>query len=224
MRKFVIKVKYGGLGDHILHSHLPRIAKEQAGFDKVFISNYSEYRNSETKKLVWEYHPYVDGFIDEDAPYPNFSSVPEGKNILDAFVDFFDLPDDGTRFREPELYYHPKFQSSYEDLTIYDPNYISNAGHPKVSLIAEYFQRNDIRIDRQMKSMGSNLSLSNIPTLEIKGLEAFCDLIHSCKAFYCLTSGSATLAAALQKPVTVLYSTTNPMFHHSKRNQYIKLT
>ena len=223
MKKLVIRIRYGGLGDNLLWSPIPRLAKEKHGYDKVYISSLSEFRNPETKKLVWDRNPYIDGYIEEDAPAPNFGSVEEGKNILDALVDFVGLPDDGIRFREPELFYSPVYRSEYAEYTIYDPNYISEAGHPSVEHIQQYFESNDIRIDYQMELRPPCRALPDLPSLSVKGLYLFCDLIYSCKAFYCLTSGSATLASAICKPVTVLFSTANSMFHHSKNNTYVKL-
>ena len=90
MKSLVIKIFWGGLGDHLLHSPIPRIAKEK-GYDKVFISNKSIYRNPQTKKLVWEYNPYVDGFCEEDHEHPQFSSVHPNENIIDAHVSFKNL-------------------------------------------------------------------------------------------------------------------------------------
>jgi len=80
---FVIEVKYGGLGDHLFYSHLPRIAKQTGKYDRVYVSNHSTFRNPEYRKLIWECNPYVDGFCDENGNYPLFDSVEEGMNILD---------------------------------------------------------------------------------------------------------------------------------------------
>jgi hypothetical protein len=224
VKKLVLRIRYGGLGDNLLWSPIPRLAKTLHGYNKVFISNYSEFRNPETKYLVWGRNPYIDGFVDEDAAYPSFRSIEEGKNILDVLVDFVGFPDDGVRFREPELYYKPVFQEHHSNLTLYDPNYVSKAGHPSIESIQQYFRDNGIVVDYQMKPLHSSLLLPNIPWLCVEGLERFCDVIHSCKAFYCLTSGSATLASAIGKSVTALHTRdTNPMFHHSKRNVYVRL-
>jgi hypothetical protein len=49
----------------------------------------------------------------------------------------------------------------------------------------------------------------------------FCDLIHSSKKIYCLTSGTATLAAALKKPAIVFYGDLQPKgYQHSLFHQY----
>ena len=64
-KSLIIEIKYSGLGDHLFHSHIPRIAKESKIYDKVFISEKSIFGHSDYKKLIWELNPYVDGFTDE---------------------------------------------------------------------------------------------------------------------------------------------------------------
>ena len=223
MKKLVLQIEYGGLGDNLLWSPIPRLAKQRYGYDKVYISTYSEFRNPETKRLVWGYNPYVDGYIEEKAAVPSFNCVEDGKNILDTLVDFVGFPDDGMRFRDPELYYRPVYDGRFVDYVVYEPNYISEAGHPSVKAIQEHFNSRNIHITHQMEPMTNNLSIPGVPCLSMKGLESFCNLIHSCRAFYCLTSGAATLAAAIGKSVTVLHAGSNPMFHHSKDNTYVRL-
>lgn len=63
-KKLIIEITYSGLGDHLFHSHIPRIAKIYGGFDEVFISNYSKFGHIDYKKIIWELNPYVDGFVD----------------------------------------------------------------------------------------------------------------------------------------------------------------
>ena len=101
--EITLKIFYGGLGDHLLYSPFPRIAKQIYGFDKVFISNHSNYNNPATKKLVWKHNPFVDDFGDGDSDYPKFGKVLDGKNILDTVADFFGLSSD-TRFLEKPLF------------------------------------------------------------------------------------------------------------------------
>ena len=227
MKELVIKIKYGGLGDHLLYSPIPRISKQIHGYKKVYISNFSDYRNPKTKELVWQNNPFVDGFVDVDAPIPTFSVVENGKNILDTLADFVGLPDDGIRFREPEIYYIPKKIEYLKDSVIYDPNFLSKVKHPNASKVMKYFLDNNIRIDYQMKLLpnySSHSYISDLETLSSNGLEIFCDIIYSCKIFYCLTSGSATLAASIGKSSVVLYEAgVNSMFHHSKLHEYVQI-
>jgi glycosyltransferase involved in cell wall biosynthesis len=44
-KRFIIEVNYGGLGDHLFNSHLPKIAEEVGGFDAILVSRQSEFRH-----------------------------------------------------------------------------------------------------------------------------------------------------------------------------------
>lgn len=63
----IIEIPYLGLGDHLFHSHIPRIAKKIGKYDKVYISEFSHHRNPDNKRIVWELNPFVDGFIENMA-------------------------------------------------------------------------------------------------------------------------------------------------------------
>ena len=52
-KTLIIEIQKGGLGDHLFYSHLPRIAKQTYAFDVVLISNKSQFRNQDYKKLIW---------------------------------------------------------------------------------------------------------------------------------------------------------------------------
>jgi hypothetical protein len=124
---FVIKVKYGGLGDHLFWSHLPRIAKTVGGYKKVYISNYSDYnRHPDYRKLVWEPNPFVDGFCGEDTPSTDVV-IPAGINLLDAIMLANGL-DDGERFHEPEFFYRSRPIENLKTARVFDPNYVSCVG------------------------------------------------------------------------------------------------
>lgn len=220
----LLQIKYGGLGDHLFYSHIPRIAKE-CGYKKVYISNQSDYRNPIYKKIVWECNPYVDGFIDGIGEYPEFAEVPEGMNLLDRIMIELDL-DDKKRFHDPELYYKPEIRPELKDKTIYDPNYVSNAGDIiKAKKIEKYLQDHNIKIDYQMKLRDKSIPIKATKNiLAAKDLEDFVSIVASCKRMYCLASGTATLSSALKKNSIVFYSTNlKPMFLHSKMHNYVKI-
>jgi hypothetical protein len=224
MKTLTLKMQWGSLGDHLLHSPIPRLAKEVHGYDRVLISNLSNFYSPQTKQFVWGRNPYIDGFNDEDHEHPTFTILPEGMNILDAVVDFYGLPDDGLRFREPEIYYTPKEIPELYDAVIFEPNHNSPHGIPTTVQTEEYFEANNIEITYDMKPLNGNRFASGRPMIEAETLEILSDVIHSCKAFYCYTSGVATLAAALGKPCTVLYvDGISSRFHHSKLHNYVRL-
>jgi len=229
-KELVIKIKWGAIGDHLLHSPLPRVAKETFGYDKVYISNFSDYINPNTKRLVWDYNPYIDGFIDKDHPYPTFSEVPNGWNILDALLGFYGLPDDGIRFREPEIYYKPKILPKYSNAVIFEPNHGNQRGIPLRQNVDAYFKTLPVPITHQMielrgtRNYDKSMKIVGMPHFKAHDLEHFCDIIFSCKAFYCFTSGVMALSAALGKPTTVMYTDgILPMFHHSRLHTYVKV-
>jgi hypothetical protein len=221
---FVIKVRHGGLGDHLFYSHLPRIAKESAGFRRVFISNLSEYRHPDYRRLIWEPNPYVDGFCDDDAPYPESAFVPKGMNLLDYVMIRRGL-DDGRRFHEPELYFKPERIEALAGATIYDPNFVANVGDLESRHVERYFDRHKIMPDFMLQPRGKGLPVRRYGALlATENLEHYCSVIASAKQFICLTSGGATLAAALGRPALCLYGTWQlEMFHHSRLHRYLNL-
>ena len=67
-RRLILQIKFGGLGDHLFYSHLPRIAKQSGECTGVYISNHSSFRSPEYKELIWKLNPFVDGFVDRLRP------------------------------------------------------------------------------------------------------------------------------------------------------------
>lgn len=223
MREFILKIGYEGLGDHLFCSHLPRIAKQFGLYDKVYVSNHSPYRDSQTKELVWEMNPFVDGFCDEDKDWVQVGDVKEGMNLLDKVMLTHGL-DDGNRFHEPEIYYKPKIIPELKESVIFDPNFGTNRGHPSPSMIENYFRQHSIFITHQMKLMYKNHSIKCERELYSKDLKHFCDIVSSCKALYCFNTGTAPLAAALGKPATILRTDKGQSrFQHSQILNYITL-
>ncbi len=236
-KDLIIKIDYGGLGDHLFFSHIPRIAKlncnakheaDMGGYDKVYIHSSSPFRHNDYKRLIWEQNPYVDGFIDQEPTKRDEidDSNLDECNILDKFMLAYGI-DDKNRFHEPEIQYKPKFREEYNKV-IFDPNYISNSGDEfTLSDIIDYFYRNNIYIDAVMADLGGKRCFDeNVRAdfIKTKNLEDFCDLIYSAKALYCFATGIATLAAALGKPVNVFVGpNVNNMFLHSPLHNYIRM-
>ncbi len=222
MRKLVINIQKGGLGDHLFYSHLPRIAKETGAYEQVFISNKSIFRHPDYKKLVWEMNPHLDGFTNEEGIYHSVKKISYGENLLDRLMLLYGL-DDGKRFHEPELYYQPPKKAGYENCIIYDPNFISYTGDlTSGQLIDEWFLAQKITVDYQMKKLNHRYLPINAEILQTASLLDFCSLLISCKRMYCLTTGTATIASALKTPLTVFYGTGHdPLYRHSGLHEYV---
>ena len=221
----IIEIRKGGLGDHLFYSHLPRIAKQTKAFDKVYITNHSYFRSPDYKKLIWELNPFVDGFTNEKGIFKFSTHFDDQHNMLDAIMFLYGL-DDGLRFHEPEIYYQPKIDPNLSHLNIYDPNFQSYTGDLRSGALMEaYFKKNDITIDYQMKFLGKRWRPINVEkTYACSNVFDFCDFIASINNIYCLTTGTATLAIALNKKANVFYGKGhNAGYRHSPMNTYICL-
>src|SRR4029077_11277698 len=109
--------------------------------------------------------------------------------------------DDGLRFHEPKIYYQIPQRREYENTVLYDPNYITYVGTISAEAVREFFKREDIRPNVQMQAYNNSIELPEIADrIFTASIVDFCSLIVSWKALYCLMSGTATLAAALNKP------------------------
>ncbi len=248
-KTLVIQSDYAGLGDHLFLSHIPRIAKTSGGLEKVYVSRRSPFRDGAQRSLVWESNPYVDGFVDAggwpismphtDDQMPSkilswfcrlglenrILELDAGCNLLDQIMLKMGL-EDGVRFHEPEVFVKITKREEFKSMTVYDPNFITNAGVLSEADVERYFRDNAVCVDAQMASRNKSLELRGVSQkIRTETLEDFCSLIVSCKELYCLTTGTATLAAALGKPCTVLYgSGVNRLYHHSKLHRYVCLS
>ena len=133
--------------------------------------------------------------------------------------------DDKKRFHEPEIYYTPTRINSIQNSVVYDPNYISNAGDIKFNAINDYLRSHSVYIDYQMKLRDKSFPIVEFKnSLEAQSLKDFCNVIISCSELFCYTSGTATLAAALNKPANVFCGNgAKKIFHHSRLHNYIRI-
>ena len=220
--RLILQISHPGLGDHLFLSPIPRIAKETGAYSEVYISNFSNFRDGDLKNIVWKENPFIDGFLDEIGVIPPDLVLGKEMNLLDAFMLELGL-DDGKRFHEPELYFKATNIPELNEMTIYDPNYVSFVGFISRSKILDFFRREKISLDLEMKLRERNYSLDRgLPSFTTESLEQYCNVILSAKQFVCLSSGSATLAAALGKPSIVFWGRRQKrMFHHSKMHRYV---
>jgi hypothetical protein len=218
----ILHIEWGGLGDHLFWSHIPRIAKEK-GYGKVLVHCARPFRRPDYR-LIWELNPYFDGFTDDPGKPPvpvGPSDVGPEMNLLDRHMLNMGL-DDGKRWHEPEFYYNPKVLDLFKFTTVYDPNYVTGVGAVSVEHVRELLGVTGIRIHYEFMRGEKHYSMGTQGQLMPVDLLHYADIIHSCGHFICLASGGATLAAALGKQATVFYGPGQPsMFHHSKRHRYI---
>jgi hypothetical protein len=245
-KQILLQIGHGGLGDNLFLSHIPQIAKETSDVHRVFISTHSVFRDAAYKQLIWESNPYVDGFVDEPGfeivgPHARpvraslldhyllkvglnnrISYLEPGCNLLDQYMLALGL-DDGLRFHEPKIYQEIPRRSEYQNVVLYDPNYITHVGRISAEAVREFFKREGVRPNVQMQRYANFIELAEITDrISTAGIVDFCSLLVSCKALYCFATGTATLAAALGKPCAVLFGDGfNKIYNHSRMHRYV---
>lgn len=229
--ELIIEIPYGGLGDNLFHSHIPRIAKESGKYDKVFISKHSLERHPDNTALVWKLNPYVDGFSEEHGIKINIQQIVSKVensheiNLMDQIMLDFGL-DNNVRFNSPEIYYQPNYIKNHNK-SIFDPNFLSWIGNVTKEDFMSFLSRKGIKFDAVMKQRSEKfmyIPSSSTCFIETKTLFDFCDLLFSANKIYCLTSGTATLATGLKKRITAFYGGgQSPVYRHSKNNDYIEI-
>jgi hypothetical protein len=223
-KTFVLEIGCGGLGDNLFNSHLPRLAKQIGRCDRVFVSSRSKFNNPEYRKYIWEANPFVDGFVDEPGFMLRRMQAPPGGNLLDHLMIGARF-DDGQRWHDPEIADSFPLVPELRGLTIYDPNFVSNAGAVSAERIARYLEQRGIRPDAQLEPRWNSHPLPSVTrTISSPDFAAFSSILKSVSRVICLTTGTPTLAAALGTPCLVLWGAgVDPIFHHSRRHEYVRI-
>lgn len=198
---------WGGLGDNLQFSTLPRLYAERG--DEFYLSSDNAYRNDEIYEFCWGNNPYVKGIA--DVP-PNIGACmpwPPEKTI-DNIISVSEFRHGFTPVgRYPEIYYTPKLLSEYQDKTIVDlsAHTLLQNGVASYYDVEKLFSkiRNLIPDDAILVTFkhSSIYSFSGDFAFEsnqikIDTIYQYADIIHSAKEYYCLYSGSNALSAAIK--------------------------
>jgi len=202
MKKILFQ-PWGGLGDNLQFSSLPRLFSER-GYE-VYISDKNTYRNREIHDLVWGINPYIKGFSKES---PNCGAVfpymlHKGQNIVQNWeVIHGFLPGEGF----PEIYYTPKTLPEYENVIIVDlksTSHFLNIPDSVYNSLRDKFRSFTLAEPVFGDEVNKNLRKREVfqlnESIRIRDIFHYCDVIHSCKHFVCVYSGQSVLAAALKK-------------------------
>lgn len=218
-KKVIFKVEYGGLGDHLFYSALPRILKEQKLANEVYISDQSNFRNPAIFDLIWKGNPHLDG-ISAEGPTP-LLDIKESKEqkIVNIIFERFGLHSDHEFPVEvyQELELPPNPGEKYIDL-----NYVSFVGAfsflDKIQVYRQYPDYIMINPDKLISFL-----FPKRKKIFTKSLLEYAALIASSSAFVTLASGGATLASALNKPSIIYYGYGQSTIFHHDMHQYIRM-
>jgi len=199
---------YDGLGDNLVFSHIPRIAKESGKFKRVLISNQNKYKGEDYPKLVWETNPYVDGFTDLPGTYSSiqmnrvldkWNNIHDSLNLMDSIMLLHNL-DDGKRNHMPECYYKPKVIESLKDKVIFDVGTKTlNTSIINKDKLTSILKENGIFPDYIVgaSTHENSIKLEGVEQLNPASIWDWADMMYSAKHYVCFNSGGYWLSGAL---------------------------
>lgn len=215
---YEIQIEYAGLGDYLFFSPLPRLLKNADPNSKVFVVLSKKPRSQEVLDIVWRLNPYVDGVLFGKASKCKLEPIELSgqENILSKNAKLFGLS--VTDELSPEIYVNlPDELHAEHGKIVVDLNYKSFVGAINLGKILK-----DIKIEFQK----DEIILVNSKAMNSYQTTSFIDYIHlirDAKKFVCLTSGGATLAAALNKNSICYYGFgQKKIFHHHSGHEYRK--
>jgi hypothetical protein len=201
-REIVLDMDWGGLGDILTYTQLPRVLKETYDINFYLSENCKTIsRNPDILKMCFELNPYFKGYknppnfkhkrFSHDKSIANILFDIKGKDIIKDLNIQFGINAPAI----PEIYYVPKKITEYSNIILIDINYIS--GH-KQGL------RYDMdKIDRYAKKICTHGEKIEYIDPKKQDLCRYTDMIYSAKEFITVLSGGAALSAALGKKAIV---------------------
>ena len=223
-KRAIFSQPWGGLGDNLAFSNLPRLYNEQGL--KFYVSFLNHSRNSEISNIVWDNNPYVENFklllpnigyqkVHESGyvPLSNDFNVVQNINKIHGFEAGDGYPElylsevnkKLTKKKKPLLVDLNAFSTFNQG--IYQVNFIEN-------IINEYNAKN-----AEFLNFPKLYEKSNLPeykrVVNIKSIEVLISMLINTDTFVCLNSGSHSLAAALKnkysfpKKIICYYPTKN---------------
>ena len=200
-KRIVVELEFGGIGDCLVYSTLPRLLKEKYGID-FFLSERSlpVIRQPDTFKLCFEFNPYFCGLANDRETFrlKSFESEKkiltflfdrDGENAIERLERQFSL-DKGRGV--PEIYYKPKLLEGYKNVILMDQNYISGKKFGwkfKPGAFEREAKKHLVKIGR----------VEQIDPHK-QDIFTFVDMIYSCRYYIGTSSGGTAIAACFDKP------------------------
>lgn len=226
--EITLNIPYKGLGDHLFYSPLPEKLIKQKVFKKVYISSTSNYRFNDIKSLVWELNPFISGFKNSFLTWRHSGIRPLGGNFIDGMDQYFGLNNIYSLNKSPKVYYQPRIRSFYLHYFVFDLNAFSNTDLPSLRKVCFYIKKLNCKkliffkssfVNKLIKFDLSFFLSSNYIIIDYpKSIFEYCNIIKSCKKFYCFYSGPNSLSPALKISANVLCKKYDPAQSYSINN------
>ena len=154
-------------------------------------------------------------FFCREMAFFQFLTDKGGVSIIEMLEKQFGLQGAGL----PKIYYKPKLIDRYKNVMLIDKNMISGRKFN--------WKFHENSFEKEALKRGGRGVLEYVDTKK-QDLFTYVDMIYSCKYFVCSFSGSASIAACLNKPYSVIWpynaiNGTNYKFRYSKSlGRYVK--
>lgn len=203
-KKIIVDIPFGGIGDILAYSTLPRLLKESYDVD-FYLSerSFNIMRNKDTYKIFFELNPYFKGvktegdffrletFEIEKSVY-TFLTDFDGENVIEILERQFKVVGSG----KPEMYYKPNTLEEYKNVILVDENYITG------KKLGWKFKK-DAFLNEAKKHQNKGVLIEFV-NLTKQDLWKYIDMLYSCKYYVGTSSGGAAISACFEKPFTVL--------------------
>lgn len=211
MQDIIIEQPWGGLGDNLQYSTLPKLYSKLG--HNVYISSKNMYRNPEIYKLVWELNPYIKGISDLPTNagaityFNNFHKVVTENSIKNVELSHNLI--NGTE-EYPEIYYTPKYIPELENIILFDTtsitlkNVYSNNKLAKsiddiINNIINNYPELTAKHIHFTKISNNDIPIKCTDKYIINSIFDYCDAIFSCKIYISPQSGNSCLASSIKK-------------------------
>ncbi len=208
-KPFIVCFEYGGLGDHLVWSSIPKLVYEKYGI-KMGISKFSEFRNSGIYDFVWKNNPYTYPSDEKGEKYncTNYG----GENYSEIYQALF-----GVKGELFDLYYAPQIRPEARNKTVCDFTFVSAGaqGYDKKKFrnaMVSYLKDQEdelILICREENGLITFVKENmGLEVIHYNSIEELADLLCSAERRILVASGARCLAAAYEQPSTIIYTKT----------------
>ena len=205
-KKIIIYQEWGGLGDNLAHTPIPRLCYEH-GY-KCYLSEHNAFKNIEIYNLLYKNLEYIEGTTNEinTSWIDNYvkGSTREWNHVrhIQLGYGFKDAP-----YMYPMLNYVPKLITELTDKTLIDisgdhyyKHYPNNFTETNVINAVNFYktQYNLQNVLQIVKPNYHSILLPDTVQINISSLTHYCDALYSCKNFITIDAGPSNLACTIK--------------------------
>ena len=206
---FIVRFEYGGLGDQLIWSSIPKLVYKKYGV-KMGISQFSNFRNRGIYDFVWKNNPYAYPSDEKGKVYGSVNYGAETYNEIQQKLF-------GVKGELFDLYYVPKERPDVKNKIVCDLTFVSAGAQGYTDrefceALVDYLKRQEgllILICRKENELISFIKEKlGLAMIHYQSIEELADLLYSAEKRILLGSGARSLGAAYNLPSTIINTKT----------------